>query len=1027
VRIELLGGFRVSVGFRTIEESQWRLRKAANLVKLLALSLGHRMHREQLMDALWPDLNTRTAANNLRQVLHSARKVLDPAMGTRYLASEGESLVLCPQGNLWVDVESFKEAVATARHTRDPAVYRAAIELYTGELLPGERYEGWVESKHEELRRLHLALLIELAELYRERAEHGRAVETLQRVLTAEPTNEEAHAGLMRLYALSGRQAEALAQYERLREALSRRLGTAPSTAIRALHAEIAAGRFPATQPAAPLLEEPLDASKHNLPAPRTNFVGREREMVEVKRTLAMTKLLTLTGAGGCGKTRLALEVARDLVGAYPDGVWLVDLAPLSEEELVPQAVAEVLGVPEQPNRPYTDVLTEALGASKTLIVLDNCEHLLGACARLVDALLDFCPGVHILATSREPLNVAGEVVWSVPPLSVPDVERPLSAEGLRAYESTRLFVERALRRPGTLILTAGVIQAVAEICQELDGIPLAIELAAAKVGILAVGQISERIGDSLKLLSGGSRTATPRQQTLKGTLDWSYDLLSASEKKLFRRLSAFAGGFTLEAAENVGSDGIAEAEVLDLLSRLVDKSLVVAEATTEGRVRYKMLEPIRQYAQERLKESKESDATRRRHAAFSLALAEEAEPNLKGAAQEERLGRLETEHDNFRAALSWTVEQGEVELALRLSSALVEFWHLHVHHNEARRWLEVALAEEGGSPNARMKALERACFLSWEQGDYERAVALGEEGLALARRVGNDASAAAILVSLGSIAMSRMELDRASALLEEAVAICRTSGDDSGLAHALYTLGMVAIVRRDHARAMTLHEESLALARKMGDEAAIARALGQGALTALVGGDLRQADELSKATLELSRRLGIGHYAASCLDVFGASAALRGHSVRAVRLWAAEESLREAMDIPRMPAELSFYGRYFEAARAQLDDAAWETARSEGRAMSMEQATEYALTEEEPARTPAVPVPEKPSAVTRRVTLTRREQEVAALVAQGLTNRQIASELSISDYTVANHISKIFKKLNVNSRSQVTAWVVKQ
>jgi DNA-binding CsgD family transcriptional regulator len=218
-----------------------------------------------------------------------------------------------------------------------------------------------------------------------------------------------------------------------------------------------------------------------------------------------------------------------------------------------------------------------------------------------------------------------------------------------------------------------------------------------------------------------------------------------------------------------------------------------------------------------------------------------------------------------------------------------------------------------------------------------------------------------------------------------------------------------------------------LALARKMGDEAAIARALGQGALTALVGGDLRQADELSKATLELSRRLGIGHYAASCLDVFGASAALRGHSVRAVRLWAAEESLREAMDIPRMPAELSFYGRYFEAARAQLDDAAWETARSEGRAMSMEQATEYALTEEEPARTPAVPVPEKPSAVTRRVTLTRREQEVAALVAQGLTNRQIASELSISDYTVANHISKIFKKLNVNSRSQVTAWVVKQ
>jgi non-specific serine/threonine protein kinase len=366
-------------------------------------------------------------------------------------------------------------------------------------------------------------------------------------------------------------------------------------------------------------------------------------------------------------------------------------------------------------------------------------------------------------------------------------------------------------------------------------------------------------------------------------------------------------------------------------------------------------------------------------------------------------------------------MERGETELGLRLGSALVEFWHLHVHHNEARRWLEGALAEEVGSPPARMKALERAAFLAWEQGDYERAMALGEEGLVLARRFEDSTSVATILVNLGSVAMSRMEVDRASALLEEAVATSRASGDDWGLSHALYTLGMVAVVRHDHAGAMTLHEESLALARKSGDEVGIVRALGQGALTALVRGDLRQADKLSKATLELSRRLGIWHYSASCLSIFGASAALRGYLVRAVRLWAAEASLREAMGIPRMPAELSFFRPYVEVVRAKLSAAEWEKAWRQGRAMDMEEAMEYALSEEKPA--PAdTSAPEK-----RPGGLTGRQWEIASLVARGLTNRQIASELSISEHTVATHVGKTLKKLGLSSRSQLAAWVAEQ
>jgi DNA-binding SARP family transcriptional activator len=345
VRVWLLGEFRVSVGSRTIAKDAWRLRKAATLVKLLALAAGHRLHREQAMDLLWPDLGRRAASNNLRQALHAARKILasDPSAGFRYLESEAEALVLCPQDELWVDVEAFQEATAIARRSKDPAAYRTSIELYSGELLPQDHYEEWAQTRREELRRLHLALLVELASLYEERGQHGPAVEVLRRVEAEEPTLEEAHASLMRLYAVSDRSGQALTQYERLREVLSEKFGAEPSTATRRLRDEIAAGRLPPTHLAAIPSEESPDASKHNLPAPRTTFVGRAAEIVEVKRTLAMTRLLTLTGSGGSGKMRLALEMARALIGIYPDGAWLVELAPLTEEELVAQAAAEAL------------------------------------------------------------------------------------------------------------------------------------------------------------------------------------------------------------------------------------------------------------------------------------------------------------------------------------------------------------------------------------------------------------------------------------------------------------------------------------------------------------------------------------------------------------------------------------------------------------------------------------------------------------------------------------------------------------
>jgi predicted ATPase/DNA-binding SARP family transcriptional activator len=777
MRVRLLGSFEVSVGSQTIGRDAWRLTKAASLVKLLALAPGHRLHREQAMDVLWPDSAARAASNSLRQTLHAVRRVLDPAVGSHYLTSEDGQLSLCPEGQLWVDADAFEDAAAVARRSRDPAAYRVALDLYAGDLLPEDRYEAWAEGKREELRQLYLTLLMELARLQEERRERGPAIEALKKATAKEPPLEEAHAVLMRLYALSGRPEQALAQYERLRGVLSRGLGTEPGATTRLLRDEIAAGRLPPTPSAgAPQEAVPPDAGKHNLPAPRTSFVGREQETVEVKRTLAMTRLLTLTGAGGSGKTRLALEVARELVGVYPDGVWLVELAPLAEPELVTQAVAEAVGVPERPGEPLADTLVATLVEQELLLILDNCEHLVDAAARLVDTLLDSCPRLRVLATSREPLSLGGEVLRRVPPpLSLPDnggerTNWDAATDGVMRYEAVRLFVDRARLRLPDFGLSQDNAGAVARVCRRLEGIPLAIELATARMGTLAVEQVAQRLEVSLDVLKGASRTATPRHQTLRATLDWSHDLLSEAEQALFRRLSVFAGGWTLEAAEAVcPSDGIERGEVLDLLGGLVEKSLVVAEAgAADGAVRYRMLVPIRQYALSKLAENGEADEMQGRRAALFLKLAEAAEQELTGHRQRLWVERLKEEHDNLREALSWALEREEADVGLRLCGALWRFWHTRGYLSEGTRWLERALSVGRGPMPARMKALEGMGWLAQRRGDTRGAEAAYEEMLALSRELDDKGNAATALNSLGTLAVAKGENERARALLEE-------------------------------------------------------------------------------------------------------------------------------------------------------------------------------------------------------------------------------------------------------------------
>ena len=1036
IRVRLFGGFRVSVGSRTIDQGHWRHSKATALVKLLALAPGHRRHREEIMNLLWPELDARAASNNLRQALHSARYALEPAHGasSSYLARRGDLLVMCPGVSLWVDIEAFEDAASAARRSREPGVYRTALDLYAGELLPEDRYEEWAQERRGALRGTYLGLLLELAELYEKRGEMAKAAEALQRVVAEDSTREEAHVGLMRLYALTGRRVEALRQYDRLEENLSRKVDAEPDPASRRLYGDIAAERFPPdhSPPVGYPSEEPSAARGHNVPVPRSSFVGRERELVEVKRELSMTRLLTLTGAGGSGKTRLALEVIRDLIGAYPDGIWVVELAPLSEPELVPQAVASAVGVREKPGRPLIDDLADHLWKKDLLLVLDNCEHVIGTAARVTDALLSACPRLKVLATSREALLVGGEVVWQVPPLSVPHPEDWTSTDELQRFEAVRLFAQRARsRRPG-FWLTEANGRVVAEICRRLDGIPLAIELAAARVRMLSVEQISARLDDSLAFLRGGGRTTERRHQTLQGTLEWSYGLLSEKEKVLFRRLSVFAGGWALEAAETVGAGGrISKEDVLDLLECLTDKSLVVViEADDKGSPRYRLLEPVRQYARAKLEEGGDAEAARRRHALWYLTLAEEAEKGLTGPQDLVWLRKLETEHDNLRAALRWFLRRGETELGLRLAAALgKDFWRTRERLREGLEWLEAALASGGDPSPTRAKALAYAGWIAWERLDFERSTVLSEEALALSRELGYKEGTAAALYSLGMVAIhDEMRVEEAWALLGKCLVLRRELEDEVGAARTLQKLGLISVVRHDFERAQALYEEAIELVQKTGDKVGRAVTLWLGGLASLGLGNHEGVKSLCGEGLDVARQIEHSHAVALILYVLGASASEAGSPVRSARLWGAAESMLDALGLGLGPAERYFYEPYFTVARTRLGEEAFEMAWADGRSMTLEGAIEYALSSEEETTLPTGFAPEaQPTAAEPPDKLTRREREIATLAARGLTNRRIASTLSISEHTAATHIARILKKLKLQSRAQIGSWLAEQ
>jgi predicted ATPase/DNA-binding XRE family transcriptional regulator len=633
-------------------------------------------------------------------------------------------------------------------------------------------------------------------------------------------------------------------------------------------------------------------AQQTNLPRALSSFIGREREQTAVVRLLQEAPLVTLTGIGGCGKTRLALQVAASLLPSYPDGVWLVELAPLADAVLIPQAVAAMLRVREEAGSPLLAALIAHLRPRHLLLLLDNCEHLVLACAEIVTALLQACPQVQILATSREALGIVGERAWKVPSLSLPDTQQPITATQVLEAEALQLFVERAQVARPTFALTEQNAATLVQICRRLDGIPLALELAAARLAALTLADLAARLDDRFRLLTGGSRAALPRQQTLRATLDWSHALLSRPERAVLRRLTVFAGGCTLDAAEAVCSgEGIAPAGVTDLLVGLVNKSLLAleeAENPAVGEGRYRLSETVRQYAAERLADSEEATAVRERHLAWYLAWVLQVAPALAGREQVACLARLEVELDNLRAALGWARETEQTAAGLRLAGSLGLFWDKHSHWSEGRRWLEEFLAQPSeDSPEEtalRANALNQIARLAWLQVDVGVAAAAAEQSVALYRTLANPAGLAAALCAWGAAASDTAGIARAVALLEESLALRRELGDKLGLADTLQILAAIERYRNPE-RAMAMAQECLVVYQDLSHLWDIAGTLSVIGLIAWEQGELEQVESVGTQSLALFRNLGMKRGISASLDLLALVAWEQGDLTQAMAL----------------------------------------------------------------------------------------------------------------------------------------------
>jgi predicted ATPase/DNA-binding CsgD family transcriptional regulator len=836
-------------------------------------------------------------------------------------------------------------------------------------------------------------------------------------------------------------------------------------------------------------MRERRSLPQFSLPTPLTPLVGRERDIAAVSALCSRpeVRLVTLTGTGGVGKTHLALEVATAASSDFADGICFLGLAPLIDPGLMASTIAQVLGVREQESQPLLDSLKDHLRNRQLLLLLDNFEQLVSA-APIVVELLVAAPRLKVLVTSRTALHLSGEHEFVVPPLALPDLRTLPPLDRLIEYGAVRLFVERAQAVKFDFAITKENAAAIAAICHQVDGLPLAIELAAGRSKLFSPQALLPRLRNRLKLLVGGARDLPLRQQTLRGTIAWSYDLLDEDEQKLFRRLAVFVGGCTLETAEAVcNADQDLGLDVLDGVTSLMDKSLLRHGAEIDGEPRLLMLETIREYALERLKASGEAEVVRRQHATFFLWLSEKAEPKMRSAEQSTWRKRLGVEQDNLRAALRWTLENQEAEMGLQLAGALLAFWRVSSQDREGRSWCEQVLAQPGaGAQTAeRAKALLAAGATTMFQGDLpeaqrllEESVLIGREGgivgkrnlahalqalssvalmqgnLGAARELAGESvrlfrevgEAWGIALALNFLGRATLELGdpvAARLLLEESVSLFRVVGDRQRLAVPLNALGRVALRQEDFVGARAHFEEALAVAWENGDEKFSADALAHLGTVALRVGDYPQAAALFQQSLALIWTLGYRENIAEDLAGLATVASLLGQPKRAAHLFGAVEALHEVSGFSLTALRRAEYDRIVEGIRTHLDEATFVAAWKEGRTMPLEQAFAYAEASKDalpidvklpqPKQVDASPsgALSSPSLTSHRALkqhyggLTAREREVAQLVAQGKSNRAIADELVVGVSTVEAHITHILTKLGFSSRAQIAVWAV--
>jgi len=857
-----------------------RTRKGQWLLALLVLKRASPVDRAWLAGTLWPDTTEENAFISLRKSLNDMRHALGVA-AYRLHAPTPRTLAF-DLSNTYCDLIAFDAALAQPYESG----LEQAVDLYRGALLE-DCSEEWIVLERAEREQAYLHALETLAVQAMERREPASAIDRLRLCIALDPLRESSQRRLMQALAAENNYSAVTKTYRDLRLYLHREMNTEPDPETTRLYEQLrqeAQNPVRSTTPptASPIPQETGPSSY--VPQPVTELVGRAREIEEVEYSLTRARLITVTGTGGVGKTRLATEVAQRCVGKYRDGVWFVELAALTDPSLVAQTIASLLGIREQAGIGTQETLIRYLRRRNALVVLDNGEHLIQECMRLSGELLNHCPEVSLLVNSRQALGITGEVLWRVPSLALPDlqplpVEKDLPAQ-LMEFDAIRLFVKRAALVQPDFRLTSRNAPAVVQICHRLDGIPLAIELAAARLRVLTAEQIAARLEDLFHLLTGGSRTALPRHQTLRSALDWSYDLLTEAEQALLRSLAAFAGGWTLETAEAVCSDAnrLEAWEVLDLLTSLLDKSLVIFVSGETGQERYRLLETVRRYGLDRLTELGEAETVRRRHRDYFLALGEGSVERLQGPEQAAWLDRLESEHDNLRAALKFCVEErrkeksvAAIEMHLRLACAMAEFWEKRSYWSEGNLNLVEALEQsEEATPRLRARALIFAASLRQKQGDHAAAGRQAEQGLALAQELKDQSLISTALQHLGVLAIKEGRYAEAKSFLEESMAISRANSDSRGVAVCLLNLATIAQPEGDYPEARRLMQESLEIFRTLGDKTSIGVILNNLGNLYYWEGDYAQARMYYEESLEIRRELGSRSGAAMLLMHLG-------------------------------------------------------------------------------------------------------------------------------------------------------------